>query len=62
MSDLLVVLDDVADVVAPTVVGFAYGHRVVCEIDITILAEEARHTDGGCEGFYAIKIARRALY
>ena len=41
----LVVLDDVAQVVAAAVVGLAHAHRVVGEVDIAVVAEELRH---GC--------------
>lgn len=45
MSDLLVVVDDVAQVVATRVVRFAHAHGVVREVDIAVVAEELRH---GC--------------
>lgn len=40
VADLLVVVDDVADVVATGVVGFAHAHRVVCQVDIAIVAKD----------------------
>lgn len=43
MADLLVVFDDVAEVVATRIVGFAYAHRVVGKIDIAVVAEKFRH-------------------
>ena len=43
MADLLVVIDNVANVVATAVVRFSNGHRVVGEVDIAVFAEEARH-------------------
>ena len=36
----LVVVDNVAKVVTTAVVGFAHAHRVVCEVDITVIACE----------------------
>jgi len=46
VADLLVVVDDVAQVVPAAVVGLAHAHRVVGEVDIAVVAEEFRH-DGG---------------
>ena len=34
----LVVVDDIAQVVATAVMRFAHTHRVVCEVDITVVA------------------------
>jgi hypothetical protein len=45
MSNLLVVVDDVAQVVATRVVRLADAHRVVGQVDIAVVAEELRH---GC--------------
>ena len=45
MSDLLVVVDDIAQVVATRVMRLAHAHRVVGEVDIAVVAEELRH---GC--------------
>ena len=45
MSDLLVVVDDVAQVVATRVMRLAHAHGVVGEVDIAVVAEELRH---GC--------------
>lgn len=45
MSDLLVVVDDIAQVVATGVVRLADAHGVVGEVDIAVVAEELRH---GC--------------
>lgn len=36
----LVVVDNVAKVVTTAVVGFAYAHRIVCEVDIAVIACE----------------------
>jgi hypothetical protein len=36
----LVVVDDVAQVVAAAVVGFAHAHRVVGEVDVAVVAED----------------------
>ncbi len=33
----LVVIYDIAQMVAPTVVRFAHAHRVVCEVDIAVV-------------------------
>ena len=43
MAYLLVVVDDVAEVVAPAVVGFAHAHAVVGEVDVAVIAEEFGH-------------------
>ena len=40
---MLVVVDDVAEVVAAAVVGFADAHGVVGEVDLAVVAEEFRH-------------------
>lgn len=40
MADLLVVVDDVAQVVAPAVVGLAHAHGVVRQVDIAVVAED----------------------
>lgn len=45
MADLLVVVDDIAQVVATGVVRLADAHGVVGEVDIAVVAEELRH---GC--------------
>ena len=45
MSDLLVIVDDVAQVVATRVMRLAHAHGVVGEVDIAVVAEELRH---GC--------------
>ena len=34
----LIVVDDVTEMVTSTVVGFAYTHRVVREVDIAVVA------------------------
>jgi hypothetical protein len=36
----LVVVDNVAQVVAAAVVGFAHAHRVVREVDVAVVAED----------------------
>ena len=46
MSDLLVVVDDIAQVVATRVMRLAHAHGVVGEVDIAVVAEELRH---GCD-------------
>ena len=46
MPDLLVVFHDVAEVVAPAVVGFAHAHRIVREVDVAVVAEEFGHCGG----------------
>jgi hypothetical protein len=43
MSDLLVVVDHVAQVVAAGVMRLAHAHRVVGQVDIAVVAEELRH-------------------
>lgn len=40
VADLLVVVDDVADVVAACVVGFAHAHGVVRQVDVAVVAED----------------------
>lgn len=40
VADLLVVIDDVAQVVAARVVRLAHAHRVVREVDIAVVAED----------------------
>jgi hypothetical protein len=49
VPDLLVVFDDVAQVVASAVVGFAHAHAVVREVDVAVVAEELRHCGGVAE-------------
>lgn len=49
MADGLVVLDDIAQVVAAGVVGFAHAHAVVRKVDVAIVAEELRHLGGDGE-------------
>lgn len=46
MADLLVVVDDIAQVVAAGVVCFAHAHGVVREVDIAVVAEELGHGRG----------------
>lgn len=46
MADLLVVVDDIAQVVAAGVVRLAHAHGVVGEVDIAVVAEELRHGGG----------------
>ena len=43
MSDLLVIVHHVAQVVAAGVVRLAHAHRVVGQVDIAVVAEEFRH-------------------
>lgn len=43
VANLLVVVDDVAQVVAAGVVRLAHAHRVVREVDIAVVAEELGH-------------------
>jgi hypothetical protein len=43
MSDLLVVVYHVAQVVATGVMRLAHAHRVVGQVDIAVVAEELRH-------------------
>lgn len=40
VTDLLVVVDNIADVVATCVVSLAHAHRVVCQVDIAIVAKD----------------------
>lgn len=40
VADLLVVVHDVAQVVAPAVVGLAHAHRVVRQVDVAVVAED----------------------
>jgi hypothetical protein len=40
VTDLLVVFDDVPDVITARIVSFPHAHRVVCEVDIAVVAEE----------------------
>lgn len=40
MTDLLIVVNNVAEVVTTTVVGFAHRHGVVCQVDIAVIAED----------------------
>ncbi len=47
MADGLVVVDDVAEVVAPAVVGLAHAHGVVRQVDVAVVAEELGHRGGG---------------
>jgi hypothetical protein len=47
VADLLVVVDDVAEVVAPAVVCFPHAHAIVREVDVAVVAEELRHFGGG---------------
>ena len=43
MSNLLVVVDYIAQVVAARVMRLAHAHRVVGQVDIAVVAEEFRH-------------------
>jgi hypothetical protein len=43
VADLLVIVYDVAQVVAAAVVGFPHAHRIVREVDIAVVAKELRH-------------------
>ena len=58
MSDLLVVVDDVAQVVATRVMRLAHAHGVVGEVDIAVVAEELRHGCGRvvwiCRSVYSV--------
>lgn len=47
----LIVFHHVADVVAPGVVGFAHAHRVVREVDITVVAWDVWISDASRAGF-----------
>lgn len=49
MPDLLVVVHDVAQVVASAVVCFADGHAVMREVDVAVVAEKFGHRGGGLE-------------
>ena len=46
MPDLLVVVYNVAKVVAAAVVSFAHAHAVVGEVNVAVVTEELRHLDG----------------
>ena len=46
MPDLLVVVDDVAQVVASAVVCFPHAHTIVREVDVAVVAEELGHVGG----------------
>ena len=46
MPDLLVVVDDVAQVVAAAVVCFPHAHTIVREVDVAVVAEELGHFGG----------------
>lgn len=46
MTNRLVVLDNVAQVVAACVVRFADAHGIVGEVDIAVVAEELWHVSG----------------
>lgn len=46
VTDLLVVIDNVAEMVATAVVGLAHAHGVVREVDIAIIAKEFWHFAG----------------
>jgi hypothetical protein len=56
MADLLVVVNDVADVVAAAVVRFSDGHRFVCEVHIAVFAEEAWHIGGEKGSFVVVRL------
>lgn len=43
MTNLLVVVDYVANVIATSIMRLAHRHRVMCEVDIAIIAEELWH-------------------
>jgi hypothetical protein len=46
VPDLLVVIDDISQVISTAVVSFSHRHGIVCQIDITVVAEELRHDCG----------------
>ena len=52
MSNLLVVVDYIAQVVAARVMRLAHAHRVVGQVDIAVVAEEFRH-----DGAVAVAVA-----
>lgn len=55
LTDLLVVLHHVTEVVAAGVMGLAHTHRVVREVDIAVVAKEFRHLLGlFCEHLAAV--------
>jgi len=43
MPYLLIVLCDVSQVVATSIMRLAHRHRVMCEIDVAVVTEEFRH-------------------
>jgi hypothetical protein len=44
MSDLLVILDNIADVIAPVVVSLPHAHGVMREVNVAVVAEECTYT------------------
>jgi hypothetical protein len=56
MSNLLVVVDYIAQVVAARVMRLAHAHRVVGQVDIAVVAEELRH--GGAVAVACCSIER----
>lgn len=46
VSNLLVIIDDVSQVISTAVVGLAHAHGVVRKVDVAVVAEEFRHLDG----------------
>jgi hypothetical protein len=61
MSNLLVVVDDVAQVVATRVVRLADAHGIVGEVDIAVVAEELRHGCGRCRVVGIVALCIRCL-
>lgn len=47
LGDLLIVVLDIAQVVASLVMGLADAHGVMGEVDIAVIAKELRHDGGG---------------
>lgn len=43
MTDLLVVVHNISQMVTATVMGLPHAHGVMSEIDIAVVAEEFRH-------------------
>lgn len=61
LADLLVVVHHVSQVVSTGVMRLAYAHRVVCQVDITVVAEEFGHIAGFCSKYLAVVARKRKI-
>lgn len=61
LANLLVVVHHVPQVVSAGVMRLAHAHRVVRQIDITVVAEEFGHFAGFCSKYLAVVARKRKI-